>query len=484
MILNDAAGVSLDPKLHPKTPQPPAARAGNRYYRSMRATADLPVALNDRPPLAFSALIGLQHLLAIFGGIVTAPLLIALGMGLPAEDTSYLISSALVVSGFATILQITRIGPLGSGLLSIQGTSFTFVGPLIYLYQLPGNGDNPALILGSIFAACLVCALLMACLSPFIVRLRYILTSNVAAVTVMLLGLSLVIATLGNIRFDYQQALANGRSGWLPVALAAGVFACILALSRSTHVLLRMSSIVIGLAIGLVAATALGLVDTSGMQPAAAVFVPTLLRYPLQLDASMILVLMPIFLVSATESLGDLSATASLSGLPTNDRAFYRRLRGGILADSLNSALAALFSTFPNTTFSQNNGVIRITGVCSRRIGLYVAVYLIALGALPGIASVIQVIPGSVVAGATLLMFVMVGVSGYHIALAGQPQRRDWSIIALAIGVGLGLWGLAPKMTMLPTALANFLSFPVSSGAFAAALLEWLIPKHLTERLA
>ena len=120
----------------------------------MQATTNpIAIGIDDRPAAPVAAFIGLQHLLAVFGGIVTAPLLIALGMGLPVADTTYLISSALVVSGFATLLQISRVGPVGSGLLSIQGTSFSFVGPLIYVYQLEA-GSPPGEILGMIFAAC------------------------------------------------------------------------------------------------------------------------------------------------------------------------------------------------------------------------------------------------------------------------------------------------------------------------------------------
>lgn len=443
----------------------------------MAETKIMSFKLGDKPPAKFAAFVGLQHLLAIFGGIVTAPLLVSLGMNLSAADTTYLISAALVISGFATLLQISRVGPIGSGLLSIQGTSFTFIGPLVYAYSLQVDTLGSSAALGMVFTACLICSLAMACLAPFIKRLGGILTANVAAATVILLGITLVWSTITTIRFDYQNAVAAGRSGWVPVALATVVFLVITVVAISRKPLLRMSSIVIGLLTGLALAVVLGVVDWSQLQGQPAFFVPTPLRYPPAIDWSMVLILLPVFIVSATESIGDLTATASLSGLPTNDASFWRRLRGGILADSINSAIAAIFSTFPNTTFSQNNGVIRLTGVSSRRVGRYVALFLILLGLLPVVAAVVQVIPGAVVAGATLLMFFMVGVSGYHIALSAGPEQRDWTIIGLAIVVGLSLPLAEPWLTKLPTAMRNFLGFPVSSGAFVAIVLELLIPR-------
>ncbi len=441
------------------------------------ATNTLAVGLEDKPAAPLAAFIGLQHLLAVFGGIVTAPLLIALGMGLPADDTAYLVSSALVVSGLATLVQIARFGPIGSGLLSIQGTSFTFVGPLIYLYQAQAGTAEPDEILGALFAACAVGSLVIVVMSQFIEHMRGVITSRVAAATIVLLGLSLVQATLGNIRREYAMAAAETGTG-LPVLLLAGaVFALIVLLAWRGGPLLRMSSIVAGLALGFVLAGATGMLAPLDLGGTPALFVPELGRYPLSLDLTMIVVLLPIFLISATESVGDLTATARLSGLSITDRGYYARLRGGILADAINSFVAALFSTFPNTTFSQNNGVIRLTGVCSRRVGIWTGVFLVAFGLVPVVTVTLQALPGAVVGGATLLMFIMVALSGVQIAREAEDRRRTIVIVAVSVVAGLALGVVGPRLTMLPEALRMLVSFPVSSGAFIAMGLELALPR-------
>lgn len=421
---------------------------------------------------------GLQHFLAVFGGIVTAPLLIALGMGLNSEDTAYLISSSLLISGVATAIQVVRIGPVGSGMLSIQGTSFSFVGPLIYLYH-NNQGLAPDVILGRIFVACMIGAIIMMALSRFIDRLRHVITANVAGTTVLLLGLTLIWATLGTLLRNYQAAISNDLPGWHVILMATTVFATIIVVSRLPGRWLRPSCIVIGLAVGFALAATLG-----ALQPIAPVseatrwFVPELARYPLSFDITMVLVLLPIFIVSATESVGDLTATADLSGLPIGDKPFWQRIKGGILADALNSAVAAAFSTFPNTTFSQNNGVIRMTGVSSRRVGFIVAALLVIAGSMPAVARLVQVLPGAVIAGATLLMFIMVTASGWHIVTGAKPASRDWLIVAIAIVSGLALAQIAPLLDVLPAPVASVIGFPVSSGAFVAMLLELTLPRH------
>lgn len=433
--------------------------------------------LNEKPAPATTVFVAFQHLLAVLGGIVTAPLLIARGMGLSDVETAYLISSSLVISGVATVIQVSRFGVLGSGLLSIQGTSFAFIGPLIYVFSLHADSQSLEEVFGLIFTSCGVCALLMAGISQFVHRLKSIITANVAGATIVLLGITLIWATLKNLWFAFQQK--SGESAWQIPLLALFVFSLILLLSRSPRPMIRLSCIVIGLATGLVIATSLGQVDFRALETAGDIFLPELGRFSLNFDLSVILLLLPIFLISATESIGDLSATATLSGLKITDKSFWQRIRGGILADSVNSLMAALFATFPNTTFSQNNGVIRITGVCSRRIGLVVGIFLVVVGCIPVVAGFFQILPPAVLYGATLLMFFMVAVSGFHIVLAGRPRQRDWWVVGGGVIGGLLLSWLAPQLTLLPQGIINIIGFPVSSGAFLAMLLELSVPKTL-----
>ncbi|MBT5154592.1 MAG: xanthine/uracil permease, partial [Gammaproteobacteria bacterium] len=310
--------------------------------------------LDDKPPVTSAAFVGFQHLLAIIGGILTAPFLIALGMGLNAEDSAYVISSALVVSGFATLIQINRMGMLGAGLLSIQGTSFAFIGIMIFAYQKLTLNMTSFEALGAIFGSSAACAALMLVLSLFIRQLKNIITTNVAGATIILIGLSLIQSTLQNLLGSFNAAGGLEGSGISHLALAAVVFAVIVVIASLRQVWLRLSSITIGLGFGILAALQMGIADFSGVTNGDIFFIPEFGRYPLTVDLQVMLLIMPIFLVSAMESIGDITATNNLSGLQTGTPDYWLRIRGGIMGTAFNSFIAALFCTFPSTTFSQN----------------------------------------------------------------------------------------------------------------------------------
>ncbi|WP_028882505.1 uracil-xanthine permease family protein [Teredinibacter turnerae] len=435
-----------------------------------RLNVPMLVGLNDRPSAGKTLLASLQHVLAVFGGIVTAPLIIALGMKLSPVDTAYLVSSSLVISGVATLIQVSRVGPIGSGLLSIQGTSFTFIGPLIFSYYTLLNGASSAQALGAVLGTSGVCALCMLVLVQFVEHLRRWITTNVSGTAVALIGISLVWTTLKNLYGDYTRV--DTYPGWWVLALALLVFVITLILVRTGNALLRMTSITIGLLIGFGVAWTLGMVDTAPLNAMPNVFVPSVTQFPLSFDLTTFLVLMPVYLISATESLGDLTATSKLSGLAINNRAFWRRVRGGLSGDALNSFIAAIFCTFPNTTFSQNNGVIRLTGVCSPYVGRFVAVMLIVLGLFPIVGGFFVIMPAAVLSGATLLMFIMVFISGLMIVAGGDARVRSWPLVTAAVIFGLVCSVVVPLLSFLPQWLKSFLQFPISTGAICAFILE------------
>ena len=432
--------------------------------------------LDDKPPVLGAAFVGFQHLLAIIGGILTAPFLIALGMGLNAEDSAYVISSALVVSGFATLIQINRVGMLGAGLLSIQGTSFAFIGIMIFAYQKLALNMTSFEALGAIFGSSAACAALMLVLSLFIRQLKNIITTNVAGATIILIGLSLIQSTLQNLLGSFNTAGGLEGSGISHLALAVVVFAVIVVVANLHQVWLRLSSITIGLVIGILAALQMGIADFSGVTEGDIFFIPEFGRYPLTVDIQVMVLIMPIFLVSAMESIGDITATNNLSGLKTGTPDYWLRIRGGIMATAFSSFIAALFCTFPSTTFSQNNGVIRLTGVCSRYVGNYVAGFLVLLGCLPIVTAVFQRIPSEVIFGATLLMFMLVVVSGFRVVEMAQPKARDWTVVGLAIVLGYVISMSIDRVPNLSPEIVILFQFPVSTGALVALILEFVIP--------
>jgi len=185
--------------------------------------------------------------------------------------------------------------------------------------------------------------------------------------------------------------------------------------------------------------------------------------------------------VTATESVGDLTATSSLSAQPTKGPVYWQRIRGGLLGDALNTVIALIFATFPNTTFSQNNGVIKLTGIASRRVGYVVAILLIVFGLFPIIGGIFQAIPASVVYGSTLLMFFMVALAGVNLIRKDSPTPRNIAIVSFAVAAGIALSAWIPKQEWIHDYLKMFLAFPVSTGTFIALALELTIPRGHTQ---
>ena len=293
----------------------------------------------------------------------------------------------------------------------------------------------------------------------------------------MLLGVTLVFTTLQNLFREFNSAGGFEGTGFEIVVLSGVVLATTILISRSSVVWLRVGSITFGLTLGFGISLLFNASDLSGLRTQQAYFIPEIGRYPLSIDFQVIAIVLPIFLVSTMESIGDLTATNSLSGQKTGDTAYWLRLRGGIAACATNSFVASLFSTFPNTTFSQNNGVIRLTGVCSRHVGLYAALFLIIFGCLPFVANLFQTIPPAVIYGSTILMFGLVVVSGYKIIVESLPTRRDWILVGLACVLAYLIGLFVDSVPNLPKTFVSVLSFPVSTGALLAMFFESVIPK-------
>lgn len=433
--------------------------------------------LDERPPWPKATLAALAHLLAIVASIATAPLLVARGLDLDAQTTAYVISSALIVSGLATLLQILRVGPFGSGLLSIQGTSFSFIGALMLAGSLlDADGLTDAEIVGTLLGSAAVGAAITVLAGYYIEGLSRVVTPNVTGIAIFLLGLTLVGAAWNN--FGFALAAAGGEPHWV-WAQGAVVIAATLFFATRQNPWLRLSSICLGIAIGLAFALAIG--QASPMpEPAGGVTFLRWLPFPLGVDLGIALVLLPIFFVTMTEALGDLTATSMLSRLPLSGPSYWQRVRGGVMADGLNSVLATLAGTFPNTTFSQNNGVIRLTGVASRFVGVLVALMLIVLGALPAFVAVFQAIPGGVLHSATALLFAMIAVTGFRLLRLQPNRRRSMTMLITCTATAFALTFVPPVLASmgveLPAYATMLLGFPVASGAFMALFWEWLWP--------
>lgn len=423
--------------------------------------------LNDRPPFKEAFFAALQHLLAIFVAIITPPLIIAGALKLDAETTGYLVSMALFASGISTFIQCRRFGCIGTGLLCIQGTSFSFIGPIISA----GMTGGLPLIFGSCMAA--------SCIEMFISRLlkytQRIITPLISGIVVTLIGMSLIkvgITACGGGAI----AQANGDFGSLKyVGLSALVLILIIFFNRSNNRYLRMSSIVIGLAIGYITAWLMGMVDFSSVKNYGGINLPLPFRYGLDINLSSFIALSLIFMITAIEAYGDITANSLISGEPVKGDKFIRRASGGILADGFNSMLASVFNSFPNSIFAQNNGMIQLTGVASRYVGYYIATFLILLGLFPAVGLIFSLMPEPVLGGATLLMFGTVAAAGLRI-IASQPiNRKATLIIAVSFSLGLSVELVPDILNQLPEVLRNIFSSGITSGGVTAIIANILI---------
>ena len=341
--------------------------------------------LNDKPPFKEAFFAALQHLLAIFVAIITPPLIIAGALKLDAETTGYLVSMALFASGISTFIQCRRFGGLGTGLLCIQGTSFSFIGPIISAGMLGG--------LPLIFGSCMAASSVEMLISRVLKYTKKIITPLISGIVVTLIGMSLIkvgITACGG----GATAQADGSFGsFRHVGLAAAVLLLIIAFNRSSNRYLRMSSIVIGLVIGYIAAWFMGIIDFSSIQSYGGFNLPMPFRYGLDFDLSTIIALGLIFMITAIEAYGDITANSLISGEPVEGDTFVKRASGGILADGFNSMLAGALNSFPNSVFAQNNGMIQLTGVASRYVGYYIAAFLVLLGLFPAVGLVFSLMP-------------------------------------------------------------------------------------------
>lgn len=431
--------------------------------------------LDDKPAPGPASLAAIQHILASIVGIVTPTLVIGGVLGLGAH-VPYLIAMSLFVSGVATFIQSNRVGPVGSGLLSVQGTSFAFLGAILAAgFAVKGQGGSPEDILAMIFGLCLVGCLVEIVLSQFIDKLGRVVNPTVTGVVITVIGLSLVKVGFT----DFAGGATAGENLGQPVNLLLGAIVVVVILI-ATFVgkpMVRISAIMIGLIAGTLVAALMGMVDPSPISKAQWIALPIPFKFGFNFDLGLFLPMAFLYLVTAIETSGDLTANSVISGQPVRGELYLRRIKGGVLGDGVNSGLAAIFNTFPNTTFSQNNGVIQMTGVASRHVGRYIALFLVILGFFPVVGSVFLLVPKPVLGGATLVLFGSIAVAGIRI-LASEPiDMRRVYIMAVSFGLGLGVT-LVPDATQhLPVFLKQVVATPITLAGLSAIILSLAIPE-------
>ena len=450
-------------------------------------STDLIYGLNSKPPALQAFFAGLQHLMAIFVGIVTPPIIISGALGLDVQQSSFIISMALFASGVSTYIQVKKVGPIGSGLLSIQGTSFTFLGSVIAAgLAVKAGGGTVEAALATIFAVCFLGSFVEMIFSRFIPFLKKIITPLVSGIVVTLIGMSLIrvgitdIAGGQYVKDNIPEAFATLQN----LGLAAIVLVVIVILNRSKNNFMRMSAIFMGLVVGYIVAAILGRVNFDRLAGLAIIQAPIPLRYGLGninwgVFGASLIPMMLLYLITTVESIGDLTATSMVSGEPIEGELYMKRIAGGVLGDGVNSAIAAVFNSFPNTTFSQNNGVIQMTGVASRKVGFWIAGMLAVVGLFPIVGGLFSIIPASVLGGATIIMFGTVAAAGIRIIASSTIDRRGVLIMAISFGLGLGVAYVPEVLKNFSPVLKSIFGSAITTGGLSAIFLNIILPRSL-----
>ncbi|WGY72473.1 purine permease [Burkholderia cepacia] len=460
--------------MQPASSAQPAAHGAD----AADSARDLVYGPNDRPAPMVAFVAALQHLLAIIVPIVTPGLLICQALGVSSRDTTLIVSMSLVISGIATFVQCKRFGPLGAGLLIVQGTSFNFVGPLIAGGSLMVKQGTPVeTVMAAIFGVVIAGSFIEMGVSRILPFVKRLITPLVTGIVVLLIGLTLIKVGLISMGGGYG-AMAKGTFASAEnLTLSGLVLGTIILLNRVPVVWVRSTALVIALVIGYLAAAFLGRLDFTGMHQAALFQVPTPLHFGIGFSWSLFVPMLIIYLVTSLEAIGDVTATSKISNEPVEGPVWMQRIKGGVLVNGANSLLAGVFNTFPSSVFAQNNGVIQITGVASRYVGIWIAGMLVVLGLFPVVAGVLQAVPEPVLGGAAMVMFGAVAASGINILSGVQLDRRALLIIAVSLALGLGVSQVPDILNSLPHALKNVLESGVATGGICALVMNWFLPE-------
>jgi xanthine permease len=437
---------------------------------------------NYTPALIRAIPLGIQHVLAMFVSNVTPAIIVAgaagFGFGSNSPDFPellYLIQMSMLFAGVATLLQTVTIGPVGAGLPIVQGTSFAFIPIMIPL--VAGKGVDG---LAALFGGIVIGGLFHACLGLFIGKIRFALPPLVTGLVVTMIGLALVQV---GIQYAAGGVPAIGTPEYgslLNWSAALVVIFVTLGLKFFTKGMLSISAVLIGLVAGYVYALAVGMLTLDAIATSwsrsASFALPDPFRYGFEFSAAAIIGFCLMAFISAIETVGDVSGiTKGGAGREATDK----EIEGATYADGLGTAIAGVFGGLPNTSFSQNVGLIAMTGVMSRHVVTIGAIFLILCGLVPKVGGIIRTIPIEVLGGGVIVMFGMVVAAGMSMLSDVDWNRRNMVIFAISISVGLGLQLEPGAVQYLPATLKILMTSGLLPAALIAIVLNLLLPEDL-----
>ena len=395
--------------------------------------------INGVPPLKTAIPLGLQHVLAMFTGNVAPLIILANVLGLPVGERSFLIQAAMFVAGLTTLIQLYPLGPIGARLPIVQGTSFGFLPTCIAISAKYG--------LAGILGATFIGGFFEMGLGVFLKPLRKYFPPVVTGTVLLSIGLSLLPTGIkyfaGGVGAADFGSLSN-------LFLGTIVLVTILFFKQFTKGITSMSAILIGLFVGYLVAIPMGKLDFSAVSSAAWFAFPTPLKFGMTFHLDAIVAMLLMYIVTAVETVGDISGI-TMGG--ANREATDKELSGGVMADGLASSIAAIFNVLPNTSYSQNVGIVTLTGIMSRFVVAMGAGFLIIAGLFPKIGAVVAVMPSSVLGGAAIVMFSMIAISGINLITKDALKGKNSIVVAVALGLGFGLGSVPEALVNLPETL-------------------------------
>lgn len=437
---------------------------------------------NYTPPLAQAVPLGIQHILAMFVSNVTPAIIIAgaAGIGFGSDqgalgfpDMTYLIQMSMLFAGIATLFQTIGFGPVGARLPIVQGTSFAFVPIMIPAVAGLGTSGLAGLMTGIIVGGCF-----HFCLGFIVGKIRHALPPLVTGLIVLMIGLALIRV---GIQYSAGGVPLMGKpefgslSMWFPALV---VIVVTLAIKFFTRGFLAVAAVLIGILAGYLVALFMGQVSFANVGRASFFELPMPFKWGFEFNIAIIIGMCFMAVISAIETVGDTSGiTKGGAGREATDK----ELEGATFADGLGSAVAGIFGGLPNTSFSQNVGLIAMTGLMSRHVVTIGAIFLIVCGFIPKIGAIINTVPINVLGGGVVVMFGMVCASGVRMLADVNWNRRNMVIFAISLSIGLGLQLEPSALQHLGSTAQILLTTGLLPAATIAIILNLFLPEEIDE---
>lgn len=422
--------------------------------------------LDGRVPIAKAIPFGLQHILAMFVANIAPIIIVAGACGMDAKQSAQLIQSAMIIAGIGSLIQMFPLWKIGSGLPIVMGISFTFVS--VFCYLGPTYGYN------AIVGAVLVGGLIEGTLGLFAKYWMKLITPVVAASVVTAIGFSLLSVGAASFGGGSGSDSFGSVENWI---LGVVTLVCCLLFHIFAKSYWKQLSVLFGLVVGYIVAVCMGMVDFSALKDTSVIALPHIMPFKPEFNVNAIISVTLIFLVSATETIGDTSALA-VSGL--GREVTTKETAGSIACDGYVSALSSVFGCLPITSFSQNVGLVAMTKVVNRFTIATGAVIMILAGIFPFFGAVLATLPDAVLGGCTIMMFGTIVVSGIQMLGRCGYSQRNITIVALSLSIGLGFTQVPEIFAIFPKIVQTvFAENCVAVVFIVAIILNLVLPKNM-----